>query len=106
MRVCLDTCHVFVAGYDIRTVETFNKTFEEFDRVVGLDRLKCIHCNDSKRELGSRIDRHEDIGKGCIGDEAFRCLVTDPRFDNIPILLETESEKHAENLGHLRQLQK
>ena len=102
--VCLDTCHVFVAGYDIRTEETFNKTFEEFDRIVGMDRLKVVHCNDSKKDLGSHIDRHEDIGKGFIGDEAFRCLVNDPRFENIPILLETESEMHEENILHLKSL--
>jgi deoxyribonuclease-4 len=104
LRVCLDTCHIFVAGYDIRTEETFNQAFEQFDKIIGLDRLKVIHCNDSKRELGSHIDRHEDIGKGFIGDEAFRCLVNDPRFEDIPILLETEAEKHVENLQHLKDL--
>jgi len=102
--VCLDTCHIFVAGYDIRTKKTFEKTFEEFERIVGFDRLKAIHTNDSKRELGSRIDRHEDIGKGMIGDEAFRLLVNDKRFKNIPMALETESEKHKENLDHLKEL--
>lgn len=104
LGVCLDTCHIFAAGYDIRTSETFSKTFGEFNRIVGMERLKAIHTNDSKRELGSRIDRHEDIGKGCLGDEAFRLLVNDPRFENIPMLLETESEKHAENLDHLKSL--
>jgi deoxyribonuclease-4 len=102
--VCLDTCHVFAAGYDIRTPETFAKTFSEFDRIVGFDRLKVVHCNDSKRELGSRIDRHEHIGLGTIGDEGFRCLVTDSRFENIPILLETEAEGHEADLAHLRSL--
>lgn len=102
--VCLDTCHVFAAGYDIRTPETFQKTFAEFDRIVGFDRLKVVHCNDSKRELGSHIDRHEHIGLGMIGDEGFRCLVNDPRFENIPILLETEAEGHEADLAHLRSL--
>lgn len=102
--VCLDTCHIFVSGYDIRTLEKFNETFAEFERVIGLDRLKVIHTNDSKRELGSHIDRHEDIGKGFIGDEGFRALVNDPRLENIPMLLETEAEKHEENLNHLKGL--
>jgi deoxyribonuclease-4 len=102
--VCLDTCHIFAAGYDIRTPETYEMTFEGFDHLVGLDRLKVIHCNDSKRELGSRIDRHDHIGKGMIGDEAFRLLVTDKRFENTPILLETEASGHAEDLAHLREL--
>lgn len=102
--ICLDTCHVFVAGYDIRTPEGWEKTFAEFDRLIGIDRLKVIHCNDSKRELGSKIDRHEDIGKGMLGIEAFRCLVNDPRFENVPILLETEPEMHEENLNTLRGL--
>lgn len=102
--VCLDTCHIFVAGYDIRTRETFENTFAEFDKIVGMDRLKAIHTNDSKRELGSHIDRHEDIGKGFIGDEAFRLLVNDPRFEKIPMTLETEAEKHQENLDHLKEL--
>ena len=102
--VCLDTCHIFVAGYDIRTPKGYKDTLEEFDRIVGIDRLKAIHTNDSKRELGSRIDRHEDIGKGMIGDEAFRMLVNDQRFTHIPMTLETESEKHQENLDHLKGL--
>ena len=102
--VCLDTCHIFVAGYDIRTQEGFEKTFAEFDRIVGLDRLKAIHTNDSKRELGSHIDRHEDIGKGFVGDEAFRLLVNDPRFENVPMMLETEAKNHQMNLDHLRAL--
>jgi deoxyribonuclease-4 len=102
--VCLDTCHVYVAGYDISTPEGFTQTFEEFDRIIGLDRLKVIHCNDSKREMGSKIDRHADIGQGCIGDGAFCMLVNDPRFENIPILLETEPEMHQANLDHLKEM--
>ena len=94
----------FCRGLRYPTPETFMKTFDEFDRIVGFDRLKVVHCNDSKRELGSRIDRHEHIGQGMIGDEAFRCLVNDPRFENIPILLETEAEGHEADLAHLRSL--
>lgn len=108
LGVCLDTCHVFVAGYDLRTPEAYEKTFSEFDRLVGLDRLKVIHCNDSKRELGSRVDRHEAIGEGCLGEEAFRLLVNDPRFERVPILLETPGgeEEHRVNLERLKALRK
>lgn len=87
--VCLDTCHIFAAGYDIRTPERYETTFEEFDRLIGLDRLKVIHANDSKKPLGKRVDRHEHIGEGEIGIDAFRLLVNDPRFEHTPIILET-----------------
>ena len=104
--VCLDTCHIFVAGYDIRTAETFAKTFEEFDRIVGLDRLKVIHCNDSMKGLGSKVDRHQHIGLGELGLEPFRMLVNDKRFENTPILLETNEpdEWHPKNLAALKGL--
>jgi deoxyribonuclease-4 len=104
--ICLDTCHIFVAGYDIRTPEAFDKTFAEFDRIIGFDRLKVVHCNDSKKGLGSRVDRHANIGEGEIGIEAFRLLVNDPRFENIPILLETptENEGHERDLATLKGL--
>lgn len=104
--VCLDTCHVFAAGYDIRTEESFHHTLEEFDRVVGLDRILVIHANDSKRELGSRVDRHEHIGKGKIGAKAFRLLMKDPRFRHIPKILETpDSEtQHEVNLKRLKRM--
>jgi deoxyribonuclease-4 len=103
LGVCLDTCHVFVAGYDISTPEGFGKTFEEFDRLIGLSKLKAIHCNDSKKPLGSRVDRHEHIGEGSIGSKAFELLVKDPRFFGIPIMLETPEapEGHARNLAKL-----
>lgn len=100
--VCLDTCHVFAAGYPIHTDEGYEETFAEFDRLVGLDRLKTIHCNDSKKPFGSRLDRHENIGEGLIGPLAFQELVNDPRFENTPILLETEAENHEKNLGVLK----
>lgn len=101
--VCLDTCHVFAAGYDIRTPEAFAATFAEFDRVVGMDRLKAIHVNDSQKGLGSRVDRHAHIGEGEIGIEAFRCLVNDPQLAEIPMTLETPDadEMHKVNLDRL-----
>lgn len=102
LAVCLDTCHIFSAGYDIRTPETFLATFDEFDRIVGMDRLKAIHCNDSKKGLGSRVDRHANIGEGEIGECAFELLVNEPRFESVPILIETPSE----NEGHERDLAK
>ena len=107
LGICLDTCHIFVAGYDIRTKETFLSTFDEFQRVIGFDRLKVVHCNDSKKGLGSKVDRHANIGSGEIGLDAYRLLVTDSRFDHIPILLETptENEGHEKDLATLKQLQ-
>ena len=102
LGVCLDTCHVFAAGYDIRTDEGYDKTFAEFGRLVGFDRLKAIHCNDSQKALGSRVDRHADIGEGLIGPHAFQRLVNDERFTHTPILLETETEHHQENLDRLK----
>jgi deoxyribonuclease-4 len=104
--VCLDTCHIFAAGYDIRTAEGYEATFAEFDRLVGIERIKCIHCNDSQKKLGSRVDRHAHIGEGEIGIEAFRCLVNDPRFERVPILLETPDADtmHEVNLKRLMDL--
>lgn len=87
--VCIDTCHVFAAGYDIRTPETYSRTMDEFDRVIGLGRLSAVHLNDSKRELGSRVDRHEHIGKGLIGAGGIANFVRDPRLADVPKLLET-----------------
>lgn len=88
LGVCLDTCHIFAAGYDIRTRAAYEATMEKFDRVIGLDRLGAIHLNDSKKELGSRIDRHERIGEGKIGLTGFRCFMNDPRIKSIPKILE------------------
>ena len=88
LGVCIDTCHIFAAGYDIRTSETYEETFEKFDKIIGLHRLGAFHFNDSKKELGSRVDRHERIGKGKIGIEAFRLLMNDVRFKGIPKILE------------------
>ena len=90
MAVCVDTCHIFAAGYDIAKEDGYRKTFEDFDAIVGLDRLVAFHVNDSKRGLGSHVDRHEHIGKGHIGLAGFRFLMNDERFQNIPKILETE----------------
>jgi deoxyribonuclease-4 len=87
--VCLDTCHLLASGYDIASETGYQQTFEQFGRIVGFDRLKVFHVNDSKKPLGSRVDRHEHIGKGCLGHETFRRLVNDRRFARIPMLLET-----------------
>ncbi len=103
LGVCLDTCHIFAAGYDIRTQESYEATFEQFNHLVGIGRLKVIHCNDSKKPLGSRVDRHDHLGEGEIGETAFRLLVSDPRFDGVPILVETPDAEtmHAVNVGKL-----
>jgi deoxyribonuclease IV len=104
LAVCLDTCHIFVAGYDMRDDESYAKTFSEFGRLIGFDKLKAIHCNDSKNALGKRVDRHEHIGDGFIGQRGFELLVNDPRFERTPILLETPDapEGHVRNLETLR----
>ncbi|MFY9234111.1 MAG: deoxyribonuclease IV [Fimbriimonadaceae bacterium] len=106
LGVCADTCHIFVAGYDIRTPETWDKTWALFDMLVGFKNLKACHCNDSKGGLGSKIDRHEHIGQGLLGEATFRLLVNDPRFEDIPIVLETNEPEtmHAANIAKLRSL--
>jgi deoxyribonuclease-4 len=90
--VCIDTCHLFVSGYDIRTQETYDQTFAEFDRLVGSRYLAGMHINDSKPDLGARVDRHHSIGEGTLGMEAFECIMNDSRWDDIPIVLETIDE--------------
>lgn len=104
IAVCVDTCHAFAAGYDIRTPEAYRATKEEFDRVIGLEKLRAFHVNDSRRELGSRVDRHERIGQGKIGREAFRLLVNDPDFRDIPMILEIAggNDVYRENIELLR----
>ncbi len=87
--VCLDTCHVFAAGYDIRDPASYSDAMDSADRAFGLSRIKCWHLNDSKRELGSRVDRHEHIGRGCIGSAGFRNILGDRRHDGTPMVLET-----------------
>ena len=106
--VCVDTCHVFAAGYDIRTERGWEDTIRGFDDVIGLRRLSALHVNDSRKELGSRVDRHEHIGKGRIGLPGFRMLMNDPRLENVPKILETEKSddmhEDIENMSVLRSL--
>lgn len=110
LGVCLDTCHVFAAGYSLSPAQDYEATFAEFDRLIGIKNLKAFHVNDSKKPQGSRVDRHAHIGRGCIGLEGFRLLVTDPRFRRHPMLLETPKETldgedmDAVNLRTLREL--
>lgn len=100
LGVCFDTCHAFAAGYDFRTPRTYRKLFEEFDKVIGLNRLKLFHVNDSRKDIGSRIDRHEHPGAGFIGLQAFSFFLNDPRFAEIPFLLETPKGKNEEGVDH------
>ena len=109
--VCLDTSHIFAAGYDIRTKAAYEKTLAEFNAVIGLEHLKFIHLNDSKKELGSRVDRHTHIGDGFIGKTAFQLIMNDTRLQKIPKVIETPKEKgktdwDAINLERLRKLVK
>jgi deoxyribonuclease IV len=99
LGVCLDTCHLIASGYDIVSPAGYQSTFEEFDKVVGLPRLRVFHGNDSKRPCGARVDRHEHIGQGCLGLEPFRRLIHDPRFDGLPILIETEKSETVQRAG-------
>jgi len=89
VAICLDTCHLFTSGHDFRDPEGYSRMIEAFDRTVGLSKLRVLHCNDSKRELGSRVDRHEHIGKGKIGIDGFRWLMNDSRLARVPKVLET-----------------
>jgi len=105
--VCLDTCHIFAAGYDIRTQETYEAVWKNFDKTIGLKNLKVIHINDSKREVGSFVDRHEAIGKGKIGKKGFELLFNDKRFFSIPKILETPKETlqdDAQNIATIKNL--
>jgi deoxyribonuclease-4 len=108
LAACFDTCHAFAAGYDIRTKKAYTATMRQFDDVIGRDRLAVIHLNDAKKELASRIDRHEHIGKGQIGLDGFRWLLNDRRLRRIPMSLETpkgkELKEDVENLAVLRSL--
>jgi deoxyribonuclease IV len=110
MTVCIDTAHVFAAGYDIKIASNYNKVINEFNNIIGLDRLKCIHMNDSKKPLDSRVDRHEHIGKGFIGIEGFTNIMNDIRIKYVPKILETPKGKEQledlENLNILKRLVK
>jgi len=90
--ICIDTCHMFTAGYDIRTREAYDKTWNEFGEIVGFEYLSGMHLNDSKPPLGSKVDRHHSLGKGEIGLDAFRFIMNDERMDDIPLILETIDE--------------
>jgi deoxyribonuclease-4 len=96
LGVCFDTCHVFAAGYALAPEPEYRATLRAFDRVIGLKRLRAFHLNDSRKSLGSRVDRHAHIGRGCLGLEPFRLLVNDPRFRNRPMVLETPKEEEGE----------
>jgi len=106
--VCIDTCHLFASGYRINTKAGWNDAMESLDAVLGLGRVVAVHVNDSKRECGSRVDRHEQIGKGLIGETAFRMLMNDPRLFHLPKILETEKSQDmhedVENMNYLRSL--
>lgn len=101
--VCIDTCHAFAAGYDLRTTEACEKTFAELERVVGFKYLKGMHLNDAMKILGSHVDRHTPLGEGMIGEECFRYIARDARFDGIPLILETPDEaRWAEEIARLK----
>jgi len=108
LGVCFDTCHAFAAGYDLRTPEAYGQTFARLNSLAGLEQLKAIHLNDSRGKLGGRLDRHEHIGLGQLGLEPFRLLLNDPRFAQLPMVLETpkgkELKEDVENLATLRGL--
>ncbi|MGL5097772.1 MAG: deoxyribonuclease IV [Planctomycetia bacterium] len=96
LRVCVDTCHVFAAGYELAPKRKYQATMKEFDRVVGVDKVVAFHLNDSKKPLGSRVDRHEHLGRGCLGLEPFANVVKDKRFKTAPMILETAKEDDPE----------
>jgi deoxyribonuclease-4 len=102
--ICFDTCHVFAAGYDLRTRDGYERAIDEIERYVGVENVGAFHLNDSKKPLGSRVDRHEDIGEGEIGLDAFRFLLNDARFARIPKVLEGPMESNPRNLAVLRSL--
>ncbi len=105
--VCIDTCHAFTSGYDLSTEEGFKMVFDEFERVVGFKFLKGMHLNESKKPLGSRVDRHDSLQKGFLGDEVFRLIMNDSRFDHMPLVLETPDEtRWADEIRFLYSLQK
>ena len=97
--VCLDTCHLVASGYDIVSEAGYHDTFDQFGRIVGFERLKVFHANDSKKPCGSRVDRHEHIGRGCLGEEPFHRILHDPRFAGLPLLIETEKTDARDKAG-------
>ena len=104
--VCLDTCHTYSAGYDLKTEEGYAQTFREFDETIGANYLRAIHLNDTKKPFASRVDRHDSIGKGLLGIEFFQRFMKDPRFDNMPLILETpEDSLWAEEIQLLKEFE-
>jgi deoxyribonuclease-4 len=105
--VCIDTCHAFTSGYDLTTAEGFKKVFQEFENIVGFKYLRGMHLNESKKAFGTRVDRHDSLHKGELGDEVFSLIMNDPRFDGMPLILETPDETlWAEEIKYLYSLQK
>ncbi len=99
--ICFDTCHAFVAGYELRTEESLNATLQHFDEVIGLDHLKLVHLNDAKTGLDSRLDRHEHIGLGYIGEDGFRVILDDARIKELPLILETPVDNRRDDRGNI-----
>lgn len=106
LGVCFDTCHAFAAGYDFRTPKTYEAMWKKFDKTIGLNKIKAMHINDSKKELGSRVDRHEDIGKGKIGTKAFSLLFNDERFFDVPKILETPAKTELDYVANMKTIKK
>jgi len=107
VAICLDTCHLFAAGYDLRDAEAYAETIGQVDAVIGAETVKVVHLNDSKGALGSRVDRHDQIGEGEIGERGFAAWVADDRWADVPMLVETpDLDRHGENLAKLRQMRK
>jgi deoxyribonuclease IV len=105
--VCIDTCHAFTSGYDLSTADGFKKVFDEFERIVGFKYLKGMHLNESKKAFGTRVDRHDNLHKGELGDAVFGLIMNDPRFDDMPLILETPEESlWPEEIAYLYSLQK
>lgn len=105
--VCIDTCHAFTAGYELNTLEGYSLTWKKFEEIIGFEYLKGMHINDSKKELGTRVDRHDSLGKGFIGNNLFEWIMNDPRMDGIPLILETPNEEiWAEEIAQLKSYSK
>jgi deoxyribonuclease-4 len=102
LGVCFDTAHAFASGYDLRNKKAVQKTFDDFDKIIGIKKLKLIHCNDSNVDLNSRVDRHENIGEGKIGTEGFKALLSEPRLQDLDFILETPGRKQREEIEILR----
>jgi deoxyribonuclease-4 len=105
--VCIDTCHAFTSGYDLSNAKGFKKVFAEFDRIIGFKYLRGMHLNESKKTFGTRVDRHDNLHMGVLGDEVFSLIMNDPRFDDMPLILETPEETlWAGEIKYLYSLQK